>query len=48
MPPRNHTNWTKEPNVEYVNSLIYSDQSLFEEELENIFSKVWVPAFHKK
>jgi len=47
MPPRNHTNWTKEPNVEYVNSLIYSDQSLFEEELENIFSKVWVPAFHK-
>jgi len=47
MPPRNHTNWTKQPNVEYVNSLIYSDQSLFEEELENIFSKVWVPCFHK-
>tara|TARA_R110002073_G_scaffold122293_3_gene265264 strand:+ start:897 stop:1970 length:1074 start_codon:yes stop_codon:yes gene_type:complete len=47
MPPRNHTNWTKQPSVEYVNSLIYSDQSLFEEEIENIFSKVWVPCFHK-
>jgi len=47
MPPRNHKNWTKEPSLEYVNSLIYSDQSLYEEELTNIFSKVWVPCFHK-
>jgi methanesulfonate monooxygenase large subunit len=47
MPPRNHKDWTKEPKVEHVNSLIYSDQSLYEEELTNIFSKVWVPCFHK-
>ena len=47
MPPRNHKDWIKEPKVEYVNSLIYSDQSLYEQEVENIFSKVWVPCFHK-
>jgi methanesulfonate monooxygenase large subunit len=47
MPPRNHKDWIKEPKVEYINSLIYSDQSLYEQEVENIFSKVWVPCFHK-
>jgi methanesulfonate monooxygenase large subunit len=47
MPPRNHKDWTKEPKVEYINSLIYSDHSLYEQELENIFSKVWVPICHK-
>ena len=46
MPPRNHKDWTKEPKVEYINSLIYSDHSLYEQELENIFSKVWVPMCH--
>ena len=47
MPPRNHKDWTKEPKVEYINSLIYSDHSLYEQEQENIFSKVWVPICHK-
>ena len=47
MPPRNHKDWIKEPKVEYINSLIYSDQSLYEQEVKNIFSKVWVPCFHK-
>tara|TARA_X000001382_G_scaffold90372_2_gene65001 strand:+ start:1618 stop:2688 length:1071 start_codon:yes stop_codon:yes gene_type:complete len=47
MAPRNHQSWTKQPSVEYINSLIYSDHSLYEQELENIFSKVWVPCFHK-
>ena len=47
MPPRNHKDWIKKPKVEYINSLIYSDQSLYEQEVENIFSKVWVPCFHK-
>ena len=47
MPPRNHKDWIKKPKVEYVNSLIYSDYSLYEQEQENIFSKVWVPCFHK-
>ena len=46
MPPRNHKDWKKEPKVEYINSLIYSDYSLYEQELENIFSKVWVPMCH--
>jgi methanesulfonate monooxygenase large subunit len=46
MPPRNHKDWTKTPKVEYINSLIYSDESLFEQEQQNIFSKVWVPMCH--
>ena len=46
MAPRNHKDWTKKPKVEYINSLIYSDHSLYEQEQENIFSKVWVPMCH--
>ena len=46
MPPRNHRDWTKTPKVEYINSLVYSDHYLYEQELENIFSKVWVPMCH--
>ena len=46
MPPRNHRDWIKTPKVEYINSLIYSDHYLYEQELENIFSKVWVPMCH--
>ena len=46
MPPRNHKNWIKEPNVEYVSSEIYSSQEIFEQEIEHIFSKVWVPVCH--
>ncbi len=46
MPPRNHKDWIKKPKVEYINSLIYSDYSLYEQEQENIFSKVWVPMCH--
>ena len=46
MPPRNHKDWTKKPKVEYVNSLIYSDRNLYDQEQKNIFSKVWVPMCH--
>ena len=46
MAPRNHKDWIKKPKVEYINSLIYSDHSLYEQEQENIFSKVWVPMCH--
>jgi len=46
MAPRNHKDWNKKPKVEYINSLIYSDRSLYEQEQENIFSKVWVPMCH--
>ena len=47
MAPRNHKQWRTKPNVEYVSSLIYSDQDLYEQEIEQIFSKVWVPCFHE-
>ena len=46
MPPRNHKQWTKTPNIEHINSLIYSDQDLYEQEIEKIFFKVWVPMCH--
>jgi len=46
MAPRNHKQWRTKPNVEYVSSLIYSDQDLYEQEIEKIFSKVWVPMCH--
>jgi len=46
MSPRNHKDWIKKPKVEYINSLIYSDHSLYKQEQENIFSKVWVPMCH--
>ena len=46
MPARNHKKWLKKPDVEYVDSRIYSDQKIFDEEIEQIFSKVWVPVCH--
>ena len=46
MPPRNHKDWLKKPKIEYINSLIYSDYSLYKQEQENIFSKVWIPMCH--
>ena len=46
MPPRNHQNWLKQPNIESVSSEIYSSQKIFNEEIESIFSKVWVPVCH--
>ena len=46
MPPRNHKQWIKTPNIEHINSLIYSDQDLYEQEIEKIFFKVWVPMCH--
>ena len=46
MPPRNHKNWKKKPDVEYVDSRIYSDHNIWKEEMNNIFSKVWIPMCH--
>jgi len=47
MPARNHKNWLKKPkNVEYVDSRIYSDYDIYEEEIKNIFAKVWIPMCH--
>ena len=47
MPPRNHQNWTKTPNVEYISSECYNNNEIFQQEQEHIFSKVWIPVFHK-
>ena len=46
MPPRNHKHWLKKPNIQSVSSEIYSSQAIFEQEIKNIFSKVWVPMCH--
>ena len=46
MPPRNHKNWLSTPKVEYISSECYNNYSIFEQENELIFSKVWVPMCH--
>ena len=47
MPARNHKKWLKTPTIEYVDSRIYSSQEIYEEEMKNIFAKVWIPLCHK-
>jgi len=47
---RNHEQWTAKPSLaadEYVDSRIYSDQEIFEEEQEKIFKKAWIPVCHE-
>ena len=46
MAPRNHKNWTATPKVEYISSDVYNSHYLYEQEQEQIFSKVWVPMCH--
>lgn len=49
MSSRNHTQWTAVPNLqpgEWVDSRIYSDQQIFEEELNKIWKKTWIPVCH--
>jgi len=50
MPARNHRQWTSPPPFkanEWVDSRIYSDQEIFEEEQEKIFKKCWIPVCHE-
>ena len=50
MPARNHKQWTSPPSLkagEWVDSRIYSDPDIFEEEQEKIFKKVWIPVCHE-
>lgn len=47
MPARNHKNWLKTPDVEWISSECYSDYNIFKQEQEEIFSKVWIPICHK-
>ena len=50
MPARNHRQWTSAPPLktsEWVDSRIYSDPEIFEEEQEKIFKKLWIPVCHE-
>ena len=47
MPARNHKNWLAKPPVEAISSECYSSQEIYEQEIKNIFAKVWVPVIHK-
>ena len=47
MPARKHTQWLAKPSVDYVDSRIYSDWDIFDEEIEKIFKKVWIPLCHE-
>jgi len=47
---RNATQWLqrpKFPNTHYVDTRVYTDERLFREEQEKIFSKVWIIACHE-
>tara|TARA_B100000427_G_scaffold280788_1_gene251634 strand:+ start:5793 stop:6887 length:1095 start_codon:yes stop_codon:yes gene_type:complete len=47
MPPRNHKKWLATPKIEYISSECYNNYEVYEQELEHIFSKVWIPMCHK-
>lgn len=50
MPARNHKQWNATPDLElgeWVDSRIYSDEEIFEEELEKIWKKSWIPLCHE-
>ncbi len=51
MPARNAQQWVNMPGKikpgEYVDSRIYSDRDIFEEELTKIWRKVWIPVCHE-
>ena len=47
MPARKHTQSLAEPSIEYVDSRIYSDWRIFNQEQEKIFKKCWIPLCHE-
>jgi methanesulfonate monooxygenase large subunit len=50
MTARNHKQWLAKPPLEpdeWVDSRIYSDPQIFEEELEKIFKRAWIPVCHE-
>ncbi len=50
MSSRNHAQWNATPDLqqgEWVDSKIYSDQEIFEDELSKIWSKSWIPICHE-
>jgi len=50
MAARNYKQWSAKPDLElgeWVDSRIYSDEEIFEEEQEKIFKKTWIPICHE-
>lgn len=50
MPARNHAEWNSPPPLkrnEYLDSRIYSDREIFEEELDRVWKKSWIPVCHE-
>jgi len=50
MPARNQEQWEKTPDLklgEWVDSRIYSEEEIFEDELRNIWKKAWIPLMHE-
>jgi len=50
MSSRNHTQWNATPDLqrgEWVDSRIYSDDQIFEDELSKIWKKTWIPVCHE-
>ena len=49
MPAKNHKQWLADPPLqpgEWVDSRVYSDPRIFEDELKNIFRRTWIPVCH--
>jgi methanesulfonate monooxygenase large subunit len=46
MAPRNHKNWLNKPKIEFISSECYNNHSIYQQEIEQIFAKVWVPVCH--
>ena len=50
MAAKNHQQWLANPPLEkgeWIDSKIYSDQAIFDEEIEKIFKHTWVPVCHE-
>jgi len=50
MPAKNHKQWLADPPLqpgEWVDSRVYSDPRIFEDELKNIFRRTWIPVCHE-
>ena len=50
MPARNQTQWTADPKLkqgEWIDSRVYSEQAIHDEEMQRIFKNTWIPVCHE-
>ena len=50
MAARNHNQWMAKPSLkqgEWIDSRVYTDEEIFEEELQKIFKNTWIPVCHE-